>query len=50
MDLYYQVAKKVIFKSCHLGKPKLAYTNPNVISTSPKTFDEQNGFHSSSVI
>ena len=46
-----QGAKKVIFKACHSGKLKLAYTSPNVISTSPKNiFDEQNWFHSSSVI
>ena len=31
-----QGAKKVIFKACHSGKLKLAYTSPNVISTSPK--------------
>ena len=31
-----QGAKKVIFKACHLGKLKLAYTSRNVISTSPK--------------
>ena len=34
--LAYQGAKKVIFRACHLGKLKLAYTSPNVISTSPK--------------
>ena len=33
-----QGAKKVIFKACHLGKLKLEYTTPNVISTNPKTF------------
>ena len=33
---YTQGAKKVIFKACHLGKLKLAYTIPNVISTSSK--------------
>ena len=33
-----QGAEKVIFKACHSGKLKLAYTSPNVISTSPKTF------------
>ena len=31
-----QGAKKVIFKACYLGTLKLAYTSPNVISTSPK--------------
>ena len=31
-----QGARKVIFKACHSGKLKLAYTSPNVISTSPK--------------
>ena len=31
-----QGAKKVIFKACHSGTLKLAYTSPNVISTSPK--------------
>ena len=31
-----QGAKKVIFKACHSGKLKLAYTSSNVISTSPK--------------
>ena len=33
-----QGAKKVIFTACHSGKLRLAYTSPNVISTSPKTF------------
>ena len=28
--------KKVIFKAWHSGKLKLAYTNPSIISTSPK--------------
>ena len=31
-------AKKIIFKACHLGKLKLAFTSPDVISTSPKNF------------
>ena len=31
-----QGAKKVIFKACHSGKLKLAYTSPNVVSTSPQ--------------
>ena len=30
-----QGAKEVIFKACHSGKLKLAYTSPNIISTSP---------------
>ena len=29
-------AKKVIFTACHLGKLRLAFTSPNIISTSPK--------------
>ena len=29
-------AKKVIFTACHLGKLKLTFTSPNVISTSLK--------------
>ena len=33
-----QGAKKVIFTACHSGKLRLAYTSPNVISTSPKIF------------
>ena len=31
-------AKKVIFTACHLGKLKLAFTSPNVISTCPPNF------------
>ena len=31
-----QSAKKVSFTACHLDKLKLAFTSPNVISTSPK--------------
>ena len=31
-----QGAKKIIFTACHLGKLKLAFTSPEVISTSPK--------------
>ena len=31
-----QGAKKVIFTACHLGKVKLAFTSPNIISTSPQ--------------
>ena len=33
-----QGAKKSIFTACHSGKLKLAFTSPNVISTSPKAF------------
>ena len=33
-----QGEKKIIFTACHLGKLKLAFTNPKVISTSPKNF------------
>ena len=31
-------AKKSILTACHSGKLKLAFTSPNVISTSPKSF------------
>ena len=31
-------AKKIIFTACHSGKLKLAFTSPDVISTSPKNF------------
>ena len=31
-----QGAKKIIFTACHLGKLNLAFTSPDVISTSPK--------------
>ena len=31
-----QGAKKVTFTACHLGKLKLTFTSPNIISTSPK--------------
>ena len=31
-----QSAKKIIFAACHSGKLKLAFTCPDVISTSPK--------------
>ena len=31
-----QDAKKIIFTACHLGKLKLVFTSPDVISTSPK--------------
>ena len=31
-----QGAKKVIFTACHLGKLKITFTSPNIISTSPK--------------
>ena len=33
-----QGAKKIIFTACHLGKLKLAFTSPDVISTSTKNF------------
>ena len=33
-----QGAKKVIFTACHSSKLKLAFTSPNVISTSPPKF------------
>ena len=33
-----QGAKKIIFTACHSGKVKLAFTSPDVISTSPKNF------------
>ena len=31
-----QGAKKIIFTACHSGKLKLAFTSPDVISTSPQ--------------
>ena len=34
----YQGAKEIIFTACHSGKLKLAFTSPDVISTSPKNF------------
>ena len=34
--LYLQGAKKIIFTACPSGKLKLAFTSPDVISTSPK--------------
>ena len=34
----YQGAKKIIFTACHSGKLKLAFTNPDIISTNPKSF------------
>ena len=33
-----QAAKKIIFTACYSGKLKLAFINPDVISTSPKNF------------
>ena len=33
-----QGAKKIIFTPCHSGKLKLAFTRPDVISTSPENF------------
>ena len=38
MVFYDQGAKKIIFTACHLGKLKLTFTSPDVISTSPKSF------------
>ena len=35
---YNQGAKKIIFTACPSGKLKLAFTSPDVISTSPKNF------------
>ena len=35
---FQQGAKKIIFTACHSGKLKLAFTSPDVISTSPKSF------------
>ena len=35
---YTQGAKKIIFTACHSGKLKLAFTSPEIISTSPKSF------------
>ena len=40
-----QGAKKVILTACHLGKLKLTFASPNIISISPKNvFDEQIDF------
>ena len=36
--VWFQGAKKIIFTACHSGKPKLAFTSPNVISNSPQNF------------
>ena len=33
-----QGAKKIIFTACHSGKLKVAFTSPDIISTSPKNF------------
>ena len=33
---YIQGTKKIIFTACQLGKLKLAFTSPDIISTSPK--------------
>ena len=33
-----QVAKKIIYTACYSGKLKLAFTSPDVISASPKSF------------
>ena len=35
-EAHKQGAKKIIFTACHSGKLKLAFTSPDVISTSPK--------------
>ena len=35
---YRQGAKKIIVTACYSGKLKLAFTSPDVISTSPKNF------------
>ena len=37
-DVMAQGAKKIIFIACHSGKLKLAFTSPDIISTSPKSF------------
>ena len=36
MGVMTQGAKKIIFTACYSGKLKLAFTSPDVISTSPK--------------
>ena len=36
--LHCQGAKKITFTAYHSGKLKLAFTSPDVISTSPKSF------------
>ena len=36
--LHIQGAKKIIFTACHSGKLKLAFTSPDFISASPKSF------------
>ena len=33
-----QGAKKIIFSACHSGKLMLAFTSPDIISTSPQNF------------
>ena len=33
-----QVAKKTIYTACYSGKLKLAFTSPDIISASPKSF------------
>ena len=35
---FMQGTKKLIFTTCHSGKLKLAFTSPDFISTSPKSF------------
>ena len=36
LEIRTQGAKKITFTACHSGKLKLAFTSPDVISTSPK--------------
>ena len=38
LSLVLQGAKKTIFTAYHSGKLKLAFTSPDIISTSPKSF------------
>ena len=38
LEVVAQGAKKIIFTACHSGKLKLAFTSPDIISTSPKSF------------
>ena len=42
-SFFFQGAKKVSFTACHSGKLWLATTSPRVISTSPKTFFDEQG-------
>ena len=43
-SFFFQAAKKVSFRACHSGKLWLARTSPRVISTSPKTFFDEQGW------